>query len=380
MVIYSAIILSLVDKNGKATWVIIAAFPAGCLLVFGPICYLVSPEIAHEKQEGTNSGACLRVLKLFKHGSFVLVVTMYALAMLVQQITFSLMPLYIVHTIGLELTSFTQIAIVMIGMTVVTVVCLTFTAKFFEKRTILATGMIVGIIAFVGFYFVPGDIGTSMPPGTLNGTIDTGNFSTNATSITPSMQTSDKILRYLVFFLSGLLGISFAISFTLPDSMMADVTDLALLKSKSNQEGVMYSSMEIFQSILQAIALYFLGYILNAKGYISDLPSNERQPQPVRDVIRMLFCFIGLGAFGVVFLLSLLYRLSRKQHAQIRDQLDQLKDKSGKGELKTHRFRALDPVFHFSKEGGKHITKASKEQPNMYELQAVSINEAQQNE
>jgi Na+/melibiose symporter-like transporter len=46
-------------------------------------------------------------------------------------------------------------------------------------------------------------------------------------------------------------GVGQALTYTLPNAMMSDVTDLALLRTKRKQEGLMFSAMEIVQSLLQ---------------------------------------------------------------------------------------------------------------------------------
>jgi hypothetical protein len=59
------------------------------------------------------------------------------------------------------------------------------------------------------------------------------------------------ILRYGVYVMGLFSGIGQALTYTLPNAMMSDVTDLALLRTKKKQEGVMFSTMETVQSFLQ---------------------------------------------------------------------------------------------------------------------------------
>ena len=50
---------------------------------------------------------------------------------------------------------------------------------------------------------------------------------------------------------------------------MADVTDLALLKSKAKQEGLMFSVMETSQSIVQAVVGFLINWHLDKLGYVN---------------------------------------------------------------------------------------------------------------
>lgn len=50
--------------------------------------------------------------------------------------------------------------------------------------------------------------------------------------------------------------------------MMADVTDVALLRYKAKQEGIMFSSMETFQSIIQALVGFLVFWRLDNIGMV----------------------------------------------------------------------------------------------------------------
>jgi len=65
-----------------------------------------------------------------------------------------------------------------------------------------------------------------------------------------------------------LAGFTNALIFTIPNSMMADVTDVALLRSKAKQEGIMFSSMETLQSIIQAAVGFVVFWRLDQIGMV----------------------------------------------------------------------------------------------------------------
>jgi len=78
--------------------------------------------------------------------------------------------------------------------------------------------------------------------------------------------------------------------------MMADVTDLALVRLEEQHEGLMFSLMETVQSLLQASTMWILGLVLEDAGYVTD---GSAQPEHVRKMIRYLYCFIPLGTYFV---------------------------------------------------------------------------------
>src|SRR5688500_9603080 len=79
----------------------------------------------------------------------------------------------------------------------------------------------------------------------------------------------------------NLVGIVNAILLQIPSSMMGDVTDVALLKFKAQQEGLMFSMMDFFQSIFNGTSVFLVQYYLGSSGYIDG--GGSTQPENVRD-------------------------------------------------------------------------------------------------
>jgi len=160
-----------------------------------------------------------------------------------------------------------------------------------KKKTILNFGCILGIIAYLGFFFVPG-----------------------------SDETTHTWTRYWIFPLAGLSGVSGAITFTLPGNMMADVTDEAFFRFHSRQEGFMFSMMETIQSVIQAVGGILIGLRLDAVGYAE----SGEQSDLVKLELRYLFCTIPLAVYLLVWLLGAFYPINRAKHLDILEKIRSL--------------------------------------------------------
>jgi len=280
---------------GGNVWLVLAAFPALTTLVFGIVSFCTIENSIDKEKSGTNiaRNTCLKSIKIFSIPSFIITVLIFALVNQISSICLSLLPLYIKHTVGFGLDTFSQLAIVMSGSTVLTIYALHFFGRYFEKNTLLNFGCILGCIAYLGFFFIPGE-----------------------------EETTQLWTRYWVFPLSALAGVASAITYSLPGTMMADVTDVAFLRFKSKQEGFMFSVMETIQSIIQAVAGFLIGLRLDAVGYVS----TGEQPAQVKLELRFLFCTIPIAVYLVVWLLGVCYPITRKRHCKILEDIRQLDD------------------------------------------------------
>jgi hypothetical protein len=136
--------------------------------------------------------------------------------------------------------------------------------------------------------------------------------------------------------------------------MMSDVTDEALLLMHEKHEGMMFSLMETLQSFLQASTMWVIGLILDRYGYTQ---TGAQQPYDVRQIIRYMFCFVPLVSFGVVWLLSFLYPITREKHKIILKRIRQLEKQSGD----TPRLRSAPSARVMA---SKNILTATMARPN----------------
>jgi len=108
--------------------------------------------------------------------------------------------------------------------------------------------------------------------------------------------------------------------------MMSDVTDVSLVKTKTKQEGFMYSMMETIQSIFQAAIIYVMSLILDNEGYSDSAPT---QPLNVQWALRNICCALPSIGLLMIWLLGTIYPLNRAKHAKY---VSQLKKYLRKGE------------------------------------------------
>jgi Na+/melibiose symporter-like transporter len=268
------------------TYVIIAAFPIFATFIGGLVSYGTTaedPSLLQEEDDVPPGSNCIKIGQLSRIQPFVLVVFMYTFAQLVNSVAQSLLPLYVVHVVGFELEYFSLLLIVQMAMMVTTVIVVSKISKKFEKRTFFNAGCFVYAMVAVAYFFIP------------------------------SAGTTQDWARYMIYPIAGFAGIAQALTFTMPNAMMADVTDYAHLKLHDKSEGLMFSVMETSQSIVQAVGAWVVGFVLDLQGYVS----GETQSDEVKLLIRCLFCFITLGAMTFCWLLSFGYTLNRKKHREL---------------------------------------------------------------
>ncbi len=246
-------------------------------------CGLTRAQLFEEEDDVPAASNCIKLGQLSRIPPFVLVVFMYTFAQLVNSVAQSLLPLYVVHVVGFELEYFSLLLIVQMAMMVTTVIVVSKISKKFEKRTFFNAGCFVYAMVAVAYFFIP------------------------------SAGTTADWARYMIYPIAGFAGIGQALTFTMPNAMMADVTDYAHLKLHAKSEGLMFSVMETSQSIVQAVAAWVVGYVLDLEGYVS----GDTQTEEVKLLIRCLFCFITLGAMVFCWLLSFGYTLNRKKHSEL---------------------------------------------------------------
>eukprot|EP01122_Echinamoeba_exundans_P006786 TRINITY_DN1975_c0_g2_i1.p1 TRINITY_DN1975_c0_g2~~TRINITY_DN1975_c0_g2_i1.p1 ORF type:complete len:554 (+),score=103.27 TRINITY_DN1975_c0_g2_i1:557-2218(+) len=330
--------------NGAAqvkqfTHQLIAAFPSGSILIFGVFCmiatrkYMSSGDLEEEVPDVDESGrpTHLRFCRILGHlicmRSFVIVCLMYTFVGTAIAVTQSVLPLFILYSIGLPngLQRFTEVTIAITAAMILTIIFVSRVGHRFEKRTLFNFGAILSVLVYAGYYFVPG--------------ID---------------NTDPLVLRYGIYVFGVFSGIGQALAYTLPNAMMSDVTDEALLIMHEKHEGMMFSLMETLQSFLQASTMWVIGLILDRYGYTQ---TGAQQPYDVRQIIRYMFCFVPLASFGVVWLLSFLYPITREKHKDILKRIRHLEKESGE----TPRLRSAPSARVMA---SKNILTATMARPN----------------
>jgi Na+/melibiose symporter-like transporter len=90
--------------------------------------------------------------------SFVIVCLMYTFVGTAIAVTQSVLPLFILYSIGLPngLQRFTEVTIAITAAMILTIIFVSRVGHRFEKRTLFNFGAILSVLVYAGYYFVPG--------------------------------------------------------------------------------------------------------------------------------------------------------------------------------------------------------------------------------
>ncbi|MGD1939315.1 MAG: MFS transporter [Cyanophyceae cyanobacterium] len=124
----------------------------------------------------------------------------------------------------------------------------------------------------------------------------------------------------LMYALCMLAGVGVSTAYLIPWSMLPDVVDANELNTGQRQEGTFYSLMIFLQKLGLAIALWFMGQMIELSGYVQGLP--DMQPDSALLAIRLLTG--GLPAIALIIGMNLVssYPITAELHAEILHKLN----------------------------------------------------------
>lgn len=118
-------------------------------------------------------------------------------------------------------------------------------------------------------------------------------------------------------------GLGYGAANTLPWAIVADVIEEDELRSGERREGIYYGYLVFFRKLAAAFAVFVVGQVLDAAGYVSSVLGSTYIEQPPEALLAMRF-FVGLVP-PVMLLLAIIvawrFPLDRKRHNEIRQQL-----------------------------------------------------------
>lgn len=236
LAIYSVVVFNvLVDYTPEIlipySYNMLAVLPALFTFVFGILTtFFARPKHVKQEIDSEDVNVCIGLTQIFRIIEFDMMILIHPLLGLVHSAVLSFMPLYVIHVIGFDLATFTACQIVNMVSMLISLFVVSAVSKKVEKNIILSFGCSMGMFTFLGFYCIP-DVGTDYD-----------------------------WLRYSVFFVYILFGISSSITYSYPVSMMNDVTTLTAVKFKTQHEGLMFSVMEMTQSLVQVYNISFTNF------------------------------------------------------------------------------------------------------------------------
>jgi GPH family glycoside/pentoside/hexuronide:cation symporter len=198
------------------------------------------------------------------------------------------LPYFVVDWMGLPEGSFVQMALVVQGTAVVTMVAWNWLGRKTDKRTIYFLGMPLLLLAQGGLFLLqPGQVHT-------------------------------------LFGLAAIAGVGTATVYLVPWSMLPDVVDLDEVLTGQRREGIFYGFAVFIQKIGIALAVFLNGRVLDWTGYLA-APGGELGSQPP---LALLTIRLMMGPVPALLVLgggvcALFYPITRRVHHQIRQQRQQ---------------------------------------------------------
>jgi GPH family glycoside/pentoside/hexuronide:cation symporter len=123
-----------------------------------------------------------------------------------------------------------------------------------------------------------------------------------------------------IYLIAVLAGFGFSAQWIFPWAMVADVSDYDRLKTGQQRSGMYYGVWGLATKISEALALAAVGWILTGFGYVP----NVEQTSHALFGIRLFFGLVPAGIIIITLPLLFRYPVTRKNHAEVRQQLDAL--------------------------------------------------------
>jgi GPH family glycoside/pentoside/hexuronide:cation symporter len=120
----------------------------------------------------------------------------------------------------------------------------------------------------------------------------------------------------LVFILAALAGLGIATVYVIPWAMIPDIIEDDELRTGHRREGAYYALVSFFQKLGTGAALWTMGQVFEAAGYINPPDAEPLPEQPASAVfaIRLFMSLIPAALLFIAVIFALKYPISREQH------------------------------------------------------------------
>lgn len=127
----------------------------------------------------------------------------------------------------------------------------------------------------------------------------------------------------LAYLLAALSGSGIATAYVLPWSMIPDIVELDELQTGQRREGSFYAFASFFQKLATGLAIWGLGQVLAATGYITPVLGQALPTQPSAAVqaIRLSMGLVPAACLVLAILSVWKYPISRQRHRDLRNEL-----------------------------------------------------------
>lgn len=226
---------------------------------------------------------------VFRNRPFLYVIGIYLCAWLGVQLTASILIYFVVSWMGMPESSFPQIAIAVQGTALVMLFVWRQVSDRLGKKTVYFLGMSLWIAAQIGLYRLqPGQIGW-------------------------------------LYGLAILAGCGVSVAYLIPWSMVPDVIELDELETGQRREGVFYAFMVLLQKFGLALGLFLVGIVLQAAGFVAQIPGKPVPVQPDSALAAIRFAIAPLPALilSLGMVLAYFYPITKDYHQKIRIELNE---------------------------------------------------------
>ncbi|MGD1852505.1 MAG: MFS transporter, partial [Cyanophyceae cyanobacterium] len=214
---------------------------------------------------------------------FQYVVGIYLCSWFAVQLIGAIMQFYVVSWMGLDAAEFPNVALAVQGTASAFLPVWGRLSKTVGKRGVYFMGMSVWLVAQAGLLF--------LQPGQVP----------------------------LMYALCVMAGAGVSTAYLVPWSMLPDVIDADELKTGQRREGVFYSFMVFLQKMGLALALWFVGQIIEWAGYIKSVPDAPPPVQPDSALWAIRLLIGPLPAIALIFgiILTYFYPITAEIHSEI---------------------------------------------------------------
>lgn len=264
------------------------------LLDSSPESHLIDENAIRQRAE-TNNEASIpfaeQLKVVFANKPFLYVIGIYLCSWLAVQLTASILIFFVVNWMGLSNSESSKVALAVQGTALVLLFFWKALSDKLGKKVVYFMGTALWMIAQAGLFL--------LQPGQV-------------------------VQLYVLAIIAG-FGVS--VAYLIPWSMVPDVIELDELQTGQRREGVFYGFMVLLQKVGLALALFLVGIILNAAGFIEAVAG---QPLPTQPESALLAIRLAIGPVPTIALigglvLAYFYPITKEFHQQIRLQLSERK-------------------------------------------------------
>ena len=286
---------SLVGGNSQVDYISFFALLSS-LLLLGFSCslllakiedHLVIQEVKQNRKDNqieSNLSFSQQLKIVFNNRPFLFVIGIYLCSWLAVQLTASILVYFVVSYMNLREDQSGLVALAVQGTALVMLFFWQVMCKKFDKKVVYFMGIGVWIIAQIGLFL--------LQPGQV----------------------------FFMFILAIMAGFGVSVAYLIPWSMVPDVIELDELETGQRREGVFYAFMVLLQKFGLALGLFLVGVVLEAAGFVEQIPGQPLPTQPETAVFAIRIAVAPLPAIILIMglVLAYFYPITREFHAEIR--------------------------------------------------------------